>query len=251
MAFTHVASLGTGTTTGAASIQVTVGGAINVPVEDVVVVMVAWDNGGTTDAETTQLSVTDSQGNTYTRAVELTNGQGSLNAGVTSGIFFSKITTALVIAIDSITVNSTNNAKGAVTINQFTGFAGDDASVGGKQTNFDDSGTAGNPNAMTLNVANADWVWLHVLGSEGPDGDVYTYSTNYTNVVATGTTGGVAAGNISVRGEWRILTAASGTVDMGPPASTRDLAQGYVSLGFPAAAAGPPAGGLLLLGAGV
>lgn len=67
-----------------------------VAVGKILIAQIALDNNDTSDGATSLItSVTDVQGNTYTKLAEYTNGEGSAGAGVTVSLWFSRITTQL------------------------------------------------------------------------------------------------------------------------------------------------------------
>ena len=57
----------------------------NAAIGTYLLLVVALDNTATTDVGTTDVSISDTKGNTYTRLDEFSNGQGSADAGACGG----------------------------------------------------------------------------------------------------------------------------------------------------------------------
>ncbi len=206
-------------------------------VNNVIVCIVAADNLDTgADAETAHWSVSDSAGNTYTRAVEFENTNAAAAAGANSSIFFSKVSTQLASAgTITFTSDAAVTAK-AASCWEFSIVSTNVVSVAGKATLANDGA---DPGAITISgLASQEYLWVSVVAHEGPNTDAFTQQAGYTSLDANGTTGAGAATNMSVRGGFRIFTGTTDTVDVTYTAV--DHAQGYVAL---KEAAAPPAGG--------
>lgn len=95
--------------------------------------------------------------------------------------------------------------------------------------------TASDPNAITISDLDParEYLLLHVLGTEGPDTDTYTWDSDYTPIAGTGTTGhgvGPPTGDVHVRGGFRIVTGiTTDTVDIAS-AIDRDNDQALLAL---------------------
>ncbi|KKL17222.1 hypothetical protein LCGC14_2487740, partial [marine sediment metagenome] len=94
-----------------------------VEVGNAIILCVAKDNINTTFVDHNEFtSVIDSQTNTWTKAVERTNAANA-KASTVGAIFFTTVTTELVGATDTITVNfaaSNSNDASAVIADEFT-----------------------------------------------------------------------------------------------------------------------------------
>lgn len=234
---------GTGSTN-AASAQTKVAGAsvtgsieagVTIEAGNVLIVAAATDNATTTDTLSTDLSVSDTQSNAYTRACEYTNGNGSAEAGVTTAIFYSKLTTQLSnAASDTITLSSTSSTIHAKTFvaAEFTITAGTTVSVAGSCATMPDDGV--DPSAVTISgLTSAEYLWVHNLGAEGPNSDAYTYDADYSAIgsdTIQGSSGGSQSSNAHTRGRYRIFTGTTDTVDHTSTTTDRDYAQVYVAL---------------------
>lgn len=199
---------------------------------DLVVVLIASDNTDTTDLETTHWTVTDSAGgNTYTRAKEFVNGQGSAAAGVEVGVYYSRLATQL--ASTGVITGTRDGAVTAKAIRAWRFTVGDTVSVQGSGTL---AGDANDPGSMTISgLTSAEYLFLRAGGLESDLGTV-TVTTNYTAIARNGTTGGGEASNISVWGEFRIVTATTETSN--PTVRTVDNVNVFVA--FQEAAGGAP-----------
>jgi hypothetical protein len=156
---------------------------------DLVIVGVATDNGGTSAGDTTHLSVTDSQGNSYTRRQEKTETAGGAGDGVTGGLFGSVLTTALADT-DTITVTSTNVvARGAVA-ERFT-CSGTPTYVNSASSR----GTGTSPSDGVAGQSSEDNVYVTVTAIEYKPGN-YTEDTG-DSFTALGEDGPTAGGNVS------------------------------------------------------
>jgi len=228
MAWASLGSIGSAQNkTGATTVVITTAAAAEV--NNVVVVLIAVNNIQTTDVEdgTDIVSVVDSAGNTYVRAKTMTNGEGAAAAGATVGIYFSKVTTELPIGSTiTITFNGSPAAK-AVRAWEFSISAPNVVTVQGSAVAV---GDAADPAEQTITgLVNREYLWLHALANEGPIEDVYTKDADYTEITEEGTTGGAAASNMTLNGEYRIFVGTTDTVDDAYPA-LRDHAQVYVAL---------------------
>jgi hypothetical protein len=198
-----------------------------VPVGDVVLVFSAWDNAGTSDADTTQLSCSDSVGNTYTRAGERTEGTGGADAGVVAILCYSKVTTQIETT-STITVTSDSRTAKGIRARQYTIGAGNIVSVAALLT-VSDGGV--DPTTLTISgLPSQEYLFVEVIGAEGPSTDTYTYQASYTNFSPIGTTGAAAASNIHVTAEQRIFTGTGDTVNPESNTADRDYARVYVAL---------------------
>lgn len=233
------------------SIQMTtVGG--NVPVGDVIVVVVAKDNSGTSDTDSgvefTQ--VTDGAGNVYTKARERVNGSPGAGNGAVAAIFFTKVTTQLNSGATITASFSVNITASAISAWRFTIGAGNVVSVEGGATGSPEEGTT-TPSVTLSGLASGEYLWVAATAVEGPIGQGFTQDSDYTSMNRQGTTGGGVTTNMTINPAFRIF---SGTSDTYAPTlgTSSDLAQILVAL-KEAAPAGPdqPPNSLALLGVGV
>ena len=237
------------------SITCTLTSAENAEAGNVLIVLGATDNVDTTDGVTTlHSSMTDSQGNTYTKACEFTNGQGAAAAGATISVWYSKLTTQLVATTDSITLNTSSAVTDKVinTLDEFTITSGNIVSVEGAcQTLANDNADAGSQTISGL--TSQEYLFVRGIATESNAALSMTATTNYTllpNDGCNNTTGGGEASDMGACGEFRIFTGTGDTSDPTLVDTTNDNASVYVALkeAAPPAVTCPPT--LLLLGVG-
>ena len=193
------------------------------------VAVIALDNNDTADGdEGAVTSITDPGSNTWVKAIEFTNAQGSAQTGATCSVWYAECVTGY--SSGTITINLSNSASRDATGWQFKCFtkgAGATVSVAGTAS----LATAGaDPGAITLgSLSSSEYLWIWGLAAEGPDTDAYTLDADYTTMLngagARGTTGGGAASNMHVRGASRIFTGTTDTVDVTSTTADRDYAQ--------------------------
>ena len=197
---------------------------------NLVVAIVAVDNIQTTDGNSnTVVGITDSTGsNTWTKAREFTNGQGGAAAGACVAIFYSVLTSSLSSS-NTVTVDfsglPTNAA--AITFWEFSKGAGTTISVNGSGDLANDGADPGN---ITISgLSSKQYLFVRGIAAEQSIGSPFTNTASYTAFVSNGTTGGGGASNMTVFGEWRILT---GTGDSSDPSisASSDCASTFVAL---------------------
>ena len=87
------------------------------------------------------------------------------------------------------------------------------------------------PNLTLSSLPSQAYLFLHILGVEGPDTDAYTWDADYTQITTTGTTGGTDTDNVHIRGGYRIATLTGDTVGITSTTADRDLVHGLFALG--------------------
>jgi hypothetical protein len=223
MAFASVGSLGTASGKGVGSISVNPSS--SVPVGDLVVVFAAVVYAGGPGDPDWFYGCTDSQGNLY---AQLGHAQANPGGNGANGmVFVCKLNTAITGA-DTITVRN-NYGSGtvkAMSVWQFT--------IGGKwafRAIATDAANSGDPASQTIaGLVSQEYLWLHSVGSNGPNSDSFTASTNYTAATQAGTTGGAVTDNETVVGEFRIFTGTTDSVDVTNNTAARAYGQVYVAL---------------------
>lgn len=194
----------------------------------VVMVVVAIDNTATADAETSEVSsISDSAGgNTWVKVKEWCNAQGGANAGATASLWYSKLTNQIASG-GTITANLANSITAkAITAWKFTFGAGSTISVANSLTQSVDGA---DPGLMTIfNLPDGEHLQVRGIAGEDKDTTQITPTSGYTAFSANQTSGGGAAANMGVRGEWRISTVSSPESD--PTWVNCDNASVYVAL---------------------
>jgi hypothetical protein len=168
------------------------------------IVRVACDDpsGGPANGESTLLSVSDSQGNTYTRIREFRRDPSSTAAdGVIGGLFYSVLATALANGTDQITLTSPSVAARTIAASEFS-FSG---TLTIEQSSTTGGNTA-NPSRSLSSMTSRDYLLIGALAREAPTGTTYTHDADYTQMTITGTTGSGNASNVSVISGYRLAT---------------------------------------------
>ncbi len=223
-----------------------------VEVGNVIILCVAKDNAQTSFADNSEFtSVSDSKGNSWTKAVERTNAANA-KASTVGAIFFTIVTTELVGATDAITVNfaaSASNDASAVIADEFT-ITNDIIVVVDSGVNQADNTDL--PSIALSGLDNIEHLFIYG-GMKENTGIAYTASTGATLFTSSPqeSTGGGAASNQSVMGEFEIATATSQT---GDPADDTNADCIGLYIAFDEAAApvgGAVDGSLLMMGVGI
>src|SRR5213594_3234239 len=187
------------------------------------VIVVATDNAVITDGNTnTHLSITDAAGNTWTKAREFTNANGTSSTGVTVSVWYSKASTNLASGANiTFNLNGLSLTAKAATCWAFTMVTGNSIAV---ESGADWANDGTDASAITLSgLPNIQHLFIRGTGAEGT-ATTYTASTNYTAFTHTSSTDGTGSNGTSMgaRGEFRISPAtttdstdptASGAVD--------------------------------------
>jgi hypothetical protein len=176
---------------------------------DLHVVYVGVDNSTTTAGDSTEITVTDTKGNTYTRAKEQTQG-GSANASSTVGIFYSVLTTALT-AVDTITASFSSRAARVIASESYTIGAGSTITV----VDPIGQGGTGTPATITHSAAVSGTEYVAAVATAvesntttGGWSTLEGSSTGVTTLAAT-TSGGGSAANQALRVGSAIRTVSS------------------------------------------
>jgi len=198
------------------------------------VILVSCDNTSTTDGNTSEVtSVTDSKGNTWTKAREFCNGQGAAAGGAVTAIFFSKIGTTILVT-DTITVTFANTIDSkSATAWEFTMGTGTVQVAAGSGADLaDDNAAVGSLSTPTL--ASKEYLFVRSTASERRT-LTYTATASHT----TFTQGQADTGNnntsMATNGEWIIATATS---DTSSPSGTQSVDHASTMVALEEVAAG-------------
>jgi hypothetical protein len=208
-----VSSLGTGQSKTAGTSIVLSG--VTYSAGDIIVVVVAKDNASAVDGNTNEfVSCEDNSGgiNVFTKAREFCNSQGGADGGAVVGVFWCKA--AAGVGSGTITVNfsDTRTAK-AISAWRFTVGAGNTLQQVGQSDLANDGADPGS--MSTSGLANVEHLHVRGIAAESSSTTVLTPTANFTALGGNQTTGGGAAANMAVRGEFRINTSAGETSDPG------------------------------------
>lgn len=188
---------------------------------DLFIVIIAMDNVGTTDGDlSTVTSVVDQNSNTYSKAAEFTNGQGSALAGATISVWYSILTNGVNgLGVMQAFYSGNSTAKG-FHVARFTKGVGTTIGIQTSTGLANDGADAG---SITLSsLPSREYLFIRGCAIEAASA-TGTASTNFTNINAVvGTTGGGAATNMQVQSEYRITTTTSETTN--PTTGSADIA---------------------------
>jgi hypothetical protein len=174
------------------------------------IVLAGKDNIQTTDGQTSEVtSVSDNKGNTFTKIGEFTNGQTAADAGATISVWKCKLTTG-VISTDSVSINysGTPTARPSA-MRAYSITSGNDVQMAGTlQTAAVDGAVAGSMSVSGL--TSKEYLFIRATALESAT-TTFTPTTNFTTFINIATSGGAAATNMALFGEYRILTGTSAT----------------------------------------
>lgn len=218
MAFASVGSLGSAqekVSDTSISLPVTA----NAEAGNLVLVWVAMDNAGTADADTTQITVSDDQGNEYVRLRERTESAGAANDGVTLGLFASVIKTQLNSGENIIATSSSARTAKAISAWEYTtgstGFLIQSTAVA--------NANSGDPAAIVLSsLPSREYLLIWGFACEDVQ-NISTHDADYTAIDDIGTSGSTADTNVHVDGAFRIATLTTDTVDATASAGTQHV----------------------------
>ena len=188
----------------------------NIGVGKLAILVIAKDNVQTTDGQTSEVtSITDTNGgNTWTKAGEFCNGQGSAAAGAVVSIWYSVIAGQINAGASAITVNfSSSITAKAVTGRVFSQGGSVSVAAGSLQTLATDGGDPGSVSISGL--ANKEYLFIWGNASESStttDASGTNYTSFGTAASSTSASGGSAA-NMGARALYRILTGTGDTLD--------------------------------------
>lgn len=236
MAFAAVGSLGKrNNSTANQTISSITGISATAGTGNLVVLIVAVDNNQTTDGdEGAVTSVIDSDGgNTWTKAAEFTNGQGSAQAGATCSIWYT--TVVALSSGASISANFNNSAsrdKSCLTAYEFSAGAGSTFSVEGTPGTLANDGA--DPGSLNVTTSSIECLRVRGIAAESSTATDITPTTSWTAFALDTTAGGASASNMAVRGEFHISTGTGDASD--PTLFAADCASVYVAFKENAAA---------------
>jgi hypothetical protein len=222
MAFTAIGSLGvTNDKTTNNTLALTTSAAAEVG--NLIVVVVASNNNNTTDGDHNEVTqVTDSAGNTYTKAAEFQNSQGSADAGALVAVFYTVVTTQLNSGATITATWAGARPARVMTAHEFTIGAGNTVAIEGTPATLANDGA--DPGSMSLSsLPSREYLFVRGFAVESNSATLFGNSGGYTITFNSDqTSGGGSASNMGVRGLAHIATTTSTTND--PTAFNADWA---------------------------
>jgi len=207
MAFADLGQVGTASNTGNNQATTTILTTASCVSGELVVVLAAVDNNQTTDGDATQVSdIIDSGGNTWTRAKEFANGQGSAQAGAEIAIFYSKLTNAVASGgtIRATFTSATTCDASALTARRFSMGATKTPVVVSSNTAAVDA--ASNVGSLVATTAAVESLRVRGIASEANVTTVLTPTSTWTIFTQAISGAGTSATEMGVRGEFKIAT---------------------------------------------
>lgn len=213
MAFSTIGTLGsTNEKTSDSSLTLTV--SATAEAGNLVIVVCSLDNVGTTDAETTQLSLADSAGNTWTKVREQTESSGAANDGVTLSVWYSVLTSQLASGSGTITVTSSSDVTAKVIEAYEFSLGSSSVALGDGTSLAVGQAASGQPGALNVSgMTSREYLLIDVIGIERGTTTTLTPQSGYTEFMNSGTSGGVTAENQSLLASYRIATLTTDTSD--------------------------------------
>lgn len=208
MAYGSAGSLGSaGVNTGGGNCVITTGATAEAG--NLVVVLIAKDNVNGDSGTTSEItSVTGSNGDVFASAGRRVSNDAA-NAGSYVDIYYKRLTSQLASG-GTITIVKTTDVDCAAIAWEFTCSA-DSSVVGTPQTG--EGNASSTPSSLTLSgLSNVEHLFIRATAQESELTAAWTNTANYTDMgVAASTTVGSTDVNITIRGEFRILTATGDT----------------------------------------
>lgn len=206
MAIASVGSFGTFSSTSANQSSMAFVTSATLEVGNLAVLIIGLDNHQTTNGDEGAVSsITDAAGNTWTKADEFCNGNGSAQAGATCSIWYSKITSQLNSGA-TITINLTNN-----TSRDRTTATGWEYTITGnvavEATNTLASDATSNPGSLNATTANIECLRVRGHATEDSATNANTATASWTNFTQATASSGGAASSMRALGEFIISTA--------------------------------------------
>ena len=207
----------------------------NLEAGNVAVFTCSTDNVSGSGATNDHSPVTDSGGNTYTKAYEYTEGTGGAAGGATVSLHFSKLSTGLTASVDTITCNFASVTDKAIhLVAEFTIGVGNVVSIVGTPQGQESNG--GDAGPLTISgLTSAEYLFVRGIATESNAALSMTATASYSLPTApsdgcNNTTSGAEASDMGACSERRIFT---GTGDTSNPTlvdTTNDNASVYVAL---------------------
>lgn len=211
MAIASRGGIGTAATSADAATIVLSVSSTTVSAGNFAILVIAGDNSTTTDGNNSEVTtVTDSGGNTWLAAREMTNGQGAASAGTVVSVWYSNPTTTLTAGAGGGTVTVTfASVRQAKAVTGWAFSKGNSTiKIAASTATATDSARIGTANLATT-LTNQEYLFLRGDALEG-DIATYTVTTGYTSLSwATALVGGTFSNFITTAGEFKIATSTS------------------------------------------
>lgn len=202
MSITNVTSVGSAASVTPGQTSISKSPSPAIAVGKIAFAAVVKDNTSTVNGDNSEVtSVTDSQGNTWTKVMEYTKSSGAAADGTTASLWICNGVTVQIETTDSIT------AAFAACDARIIGLATCDVDAGNilqvaATTHY--VGTSSTPTVTLSSLANKEYLFMPLLGSEN-NGTGGSY-TNYTNLATGRANGGSGSTSQQILWAYRVLT---------------------------------------------
>jgi len=201
-----------GATTNAGGTSFSVAPSTSIPANSGVLLVINRDNYGTTDGDLGEVTgVTDTQGNTWTKFKEMTNGQGAAAAGAMISVWGCRPSGTYGTTSATITFGTAMDALAAYFIAIPLG-AGENLQVDGTASIAID-GAAGFGSQSITGLSSKSRVWISACCKEGNGTAAITATSGWTSFGLTGQNGPTitATNHIMYRSEYKVATSTGET----------------------------------------
>ena len=192
----------------------------DIAVNEMLIIGYCSDNGNnTTTGNTNFHSVTDSKSHVWNKVFERTITQGSPNDGVTLSLWFTRITSPMVISVDTITCSTAESVTDAIAVSIKVAVASTNtlAFITGL-TEFNGGGITTTFSHTLPSLTSREYLMIGWFGAEGAT-NVKTAGTNYTERYDLRSASTFNETNIHIHMQSRIATLTSDTVTSSDAAS--------------------------------
>lgn len=200
-------------------------------IDDLAVIIVAVDNNQTTDGDEGAVSSITVGGQTFTKLVEFTNGQGAASGGATVHIAMLVLTSAIAIG-STVTIsftNATSRDASAASLSYFTRDASKNVQLAATPTTLanDAATTPGSLNCTTPNIA---CLRIRATATEWGTTTNWTKTSAFTAALASNGDGTASSSGMSIRGEYLISTSTGQASAPTITLSSSNHASAYIAL---------------------
>src|SRR5207248_8222614 len=172
------------------------------------------------DAAAGTVGASDSGGNAYSVSADVTN------ASHVRTVILAAHNVVGFPAGGMITVTHPSVAARALAAAEFSGLA---SSATLDRTSIATGSSASPSSGTTALTSQADELVIGAIGAEGPSSDTLTAGASFVSLASAGTSGNSAASNITIDGEFRVVSATGAYAASGTLGSSRDWAAAIVT----------------------
>ncbi len=201
-----------GATTNAGGTSFAVSPSTSIGADNYVLLVINRDNNSTTDGDNGEVTgVTDTQGNTWTKLKEMTNGQGAANGGTMISVWGCRPSGTYGTTQATVTFGAARDALSCYFI-AVPIASGVSLQLDGSASNAIDATTGFGSSGLT-GLASKERVWIRACCKEGNGTTAITATSGWTSFGLTGQNGPTitAANHIMYRAEYKVATSTGET----------------------------------------